>query len=154
MLNIWLEISHHTAFRIGGWAFVRAEAGGLSGQAGGERRLEAERTALLALLAALAGVKGPATVATSSPLVAAIPARLAADPPPADNLDLWAQARAALAAGPVRIVRAPANPFCASWADLARDRAKDKGAFSSAIPKANLAKANLLSPEPKAGGRG
>lgn len=152
MSNIWLDVSHHTAFRIGGWAFVRAEADGtLFGQAGGERRLEAERTALLALLAALAGVKGPATLATASPLVAAIPARLATDPAPADDLDLWEKAKAALGAGPVRIVRAPANPFCASWAELARDRAKDKGNFSAPIPKANLAK--FHAPERNESGR-
>lgn len=141
MLRIWLEVAHHTAFRIGGWGFVRlADDGTLTGQAGGERRLEGERTALLALLAALEPGK-PATVTTSSPLVAAIPARLAADPPPTDNLDLWTTARAALATA--RILRAPANPFCASWAELARDRAKDKGNFSSPIPKANLAKAGV-----------
>jgi hypothetical protein len=141
MLRIWLEVSHHTAFRIGGWAFVRAEGEGLTGQAAGERRLDAERTALLALLAAVKGLSGPATVATGSPQVLAIPARLAADPPPTDNLELWAQAKGVLAA--VRIVRAPANPFCASWAELARDRAKDKGAFAAPIPKTNLAKAGV-----------
>jgi hypothetical protein len=145
MLRIWLEVAHHTAFRIGGWAFVRAQADGLTGQAGGERRLDAERTALLALLAALKGLQGPATLATASPLVAAIPARIAAfeagEPAPAENLDLWAQATTALKA--VRIVRAPANPFCAGWAELARDRAKDKGSFSAPIPKANLAKAGV-----------
>jgi hypothetical protein len=140
MLKIWLEVSHHAAFRIGGWAFVRADGAGLTGQAGGERRVDAEQAALMALLAALEPA-GLATVTTSSPLVLAIPARLAADPPPAGNLDLWARAKAALAA--VRIVRAPANPFCASWADLARDRAKDKGAFTAAIPKSNLAKAGV-----------
>ena len=52
--TIWLEISHHAAFRVGGWAFVRrGPDGGLAGYAGGERRIEAERTALAALIAAL-----------------------------------------------------------------------------------------------------
>jgi hypothetical protein len=40
---------------------------------------------------------------------------------------------------------APGTPtaFAAAWADLARDRAKDKGAFTAAIPKPNLAKAGV-----------
>jgi hypothetical protein len=35
------------------------------------------------------------------------------------------------------------TPFAAAWAEFARDRAKDKGAFTAAIPKQNLAKAGV-----------
>lgn len=149
---IWLETSHHTAFRVGGWAFVRRDpAGAITGYAGGERRLEAERTALLGLVAALKEVRGPVRVQTGSTLVAAIPARIdaaqAGEDPPADNLELWAQAIAALAAPGVQIVAASPGDrtaaFAAAWAELGRDRGKDKGAFTSAIPKPNLIKAGV-----------
>ena len=65
-----------------------------------------------------------------------------------ENLELWAQATTALRH--VRLVTrraelAPGSPtaFVAAWADFARDRAKDKGAFKSPIPKSNLAKAGV-----------
>lgn len=151
--TIWLEISHHAAFRVGGWAYVRRGAdGALVGYAGGERRIEAERTALAGLLAALkdAGAS-PVRLLTASPLIAAIPARIqaaqAGEDPPADNLDLWAQAMTALAGGRVEVLRASPGDrttgFAAAWAELGRDRGKDKGAFVSAIPKPNLAKAGV-----------
>ncbi|MDB5448672.1 MAG: hypothetical protein JWQ97_3989 [Phenylobacterium sp.] len=153
-VRIWLEVSHHAAFRIGGWAWVRQDAGGVSGSAGGERRIDPERAGLAALAAALAGLPHGVAVElhTASPLVLAIPRRIAAaqagDDPPAENLDLWAQATTALQR-PGRTVRpaepAPRTPsaFAAAWADLARDRAKDKGPFTAAIPKPNLAKAGI-----------
>lgn len=146
---LWLELSHHVAFRVGGWAYVRRDPdGALAGQAGGERRVTAERTALLALVAALKDVPRPARVHTASPLIAAIPARIAAaregEDAPSEDLDLWAQAMTTLAAGPVEIVAATpgdrTSGFAAAWAELGRDRAKDKGPFVSAIPKPNLAK--------------
>jgi ribonuclease HI len=153
--RIWLEVAHHAAFRIGGWAFVRQGAGQLSGTAGGERRIEAERAGLAALAAALADLPPGASVElnSASPLVLAIPRRIAqaaADPStaPTENLDLWARASTALAR-PGLVVRrseviagAPAA-FAAAWAELARDRAKDKGPFTAAIPKPNLAKAGV-----------
>ena len=150
-MRIWLEVSHHQAFRVGGWAFVRDEGGVVTGTAGGDRRLDAERTALMGLLAALNGVKLAATVQTASPLVASIPARIiaakAGDKVPTENLDLWAQATTALSTGHVKIVRTPPDEkpviFCAAWAELGRDKAKDRGPFSSAIPKPNLAKAGV-----------
>jgi hypothetical protein len=146
---IWLELSHHGAFRVGGWAFVRRSPDAtLSGWAGGERRVTAERTALLALLAALKDVRGPARVLTAAPSLAAIPGRIAAaqagEDAPSEDLDLWAQAMTALGRGEVEVVRAPegdrTSAFAAAWAELGRDRAKDKGPFTSAIPKPNLAK--------------
>jgi hypothetical protein len=150
-ITLWLEISHHAAFRVGGWAYVRREPdGALSGLAGGERRIGAERTALAALVAALKETLGttPIRLQTVSPLVAAIPARIAAakagESPPEDDLDLWAQAMTALAAARVEILgsgeKDRTTAFAAAWAELGRDRAKDKGNFASAIPKPNLAK--------------
>jgi ribonuclease HI len=153
-VRIWLEVAHHAAFRIGGWAFVRLEAGGVSGTAGGERRIDAERTGLMALAAALRDLAPGAAVElhTASPQLLAIPRRIATaeagETPPTENLDLWAQAATALRR-PGFVVRrsepAPGSPaaFAAAWADLARDRAKDKGAFTAAIPKPNLAKAGV-----------
>ncbi|MEO6341173.1 MAG: ribonuclease H [Caulobacteraceae bacterium] len=152
-LVIWLEISHHAAFRMGGWAYVRSDGIEVTGQAGGDRRVEAERAALQGLIAALKAQ--PARLHTASALVEAIPARIAAaqagDNPPTENLDLWAQAMKALAASPVQMLRAvpaPDSPtaFAAAWADLARDKARDKGPFTSAIPKPNLAKLKLRGP--------
>lgn len=148
---LWLEISHHAAFRIGGWAYVRREPdGAVSGQAGGERRIDVERAALLGLIAALKDARGPilVQVRTASPRVAAIPARLkaaqAGEDAPADNLDLWAQVATAFSAGSVEVVAAAPQDrpaaFAAAWAELGRDRAKDKGNFTAAIPKPNLLK--------------
>jgi hypothetical protein len=150
-VTIWLEISHHAAFRVGGWAFVRRDAAGIAGHAGGERRVEAERAALAGLIAALAGEPAgaaPVRILATSHLVAAIPERIRAaetgEGAPAENLELWAQAMRLLAARPVEIVAAsPAErptAFAAAWAEQARDRAKDKGDFAAAIPKPNLAR--------------
>ena len=77
---IWLEISHHGAFRIGGWAWVRAEGAVVTGQAGGSPRMSAEGAALAGLVAALkgAGTPGPRVVHTASALVAGIPDRIRA----------------------------------------------------------------------------
>jgi hypothetical protein len=153
-VRIWLEVAHHGAFRIGGWAFVRRDAGEVSGSAGGARAIDLERTSLAALAAALSGVAQGASVElqSASPSVLAIPGRIAAaragENPPSENLDLWAQASTVL--GRVRLVSRSAAPapgapaaFAAAWADFARDRAKDKGAFTAPIPKPNLAKAGV-----------
>jgi hypothetical protein len=66
--------------------------------------------------------------------------------PPVDDLDLWARI---VSAGRNRRLRvslsAPtvdtATGFVSAWADFAMDRAKTRGTFATAIPKANLAKA-------------
>jgi len=153
-IRIWLEISHHAAFRVGGWAWVRADGAAVSGHAGGDKRIDPERTALAGLIAALSQAPGPRPVRlhTESDLVAAIPARIeaarAGENPPAGNLDLWAKATTLLSATPVEIVRTlrvPGSPavFAAAWAEFARDRAKDKGPFTSPIPKVNLTKAGV-----------
>jgi hypothetical protein len=153
-VRIWLEVAHHTAFRIGGWAFVRQLAGALGGTAGGERQTSPERSALQAISAALSGVPPGAVVElhTASPQVLAIPGRIAGagsgEDPPTDNLELWA--RAATALRPVDIVfhkaqQTPGGPsaFAAAWAEFAQGRARQRGAFSAPIPKVNLAKAEV-----------
>ncbi|MFC3070916.1 ribonuclease H [Phenylobacterium soli] len=157
-VRIWLGVSHHAAFRVAGWAVVRADEAGVSGFAGGERRLDAERGALLALLAALKDLPAGRSVVltTSDAIVAGFPARMAAaqagGEAPADNLDLWAALSTALAAREVKIVQAAAAPgtppgtplaFAAAWAEFGRERAKDKGPFTASIPKPNLAKAGV-----------
>ena len=153
-VRIWLEVAHHANFRIGGWAFVRLNAGEVSGTAGGARRFDLERTSLAAIAAALADLAQGAGVElqTSSPQVLAIPGRITAaeagENAPMENLELWAQATTALSR--VRLVTRHAEPasgsptaFAAAWADFALGRAKDKGSFTAVIPKPNLAKSGV-----------
>ena len=153
-VRLWLEIAHHPAFRIGGWAFVRQSAGAVTGSAGGERRVDPERIALQALSAALAGLPPGAAVElhASSPLILGIPGRItdagSGDDPPTETLDLWAKTATALRAGDIVFRPAqqpPGGPsaFTAAWAEFAQGRAKDRGAFSAPIPKVNLAKAGV-----------
>ncbi len=149
-IQIWVEVSHRAAFRCGGWAFVRRDADGLSGAAGGGRSMTAERAVLAGLAEALKGLPSGAAaeVRTSSPQIAARPGRIACvtsgEDPPREDLDLWAQLTTALKS--VRIHRATGQPgtpgaFAAAWAELARDKAKATGPFRSPIPKPNLARA-------------
>ena len=153
-VRIWLEVAHHANFRIGGWAFVRLKAGEVSGSAGGARRFDLEQTSLAAIAAALADLAQDAGVElqTSSPEVLAIPGRITAaeagESAPMENLELWARATTALRRARLvtrRAELAPGSPtaFAAAWADFARDRAKDKGAFTAVIPKPNLAKSGV-----------
>src|SRR4051812_336534 len=114
-ITVWLEISHHAAFRVGGWAFVRKDGVSLVGHAGGERRVGAEGATLAGLVAGLRDRPGGAAtrIYTASPLLAAIPVRIrsaqAGQDPPTENLDLWAQAITALAWAPVEIVASSAS---------------------------------------------
>jgi hypothetical protein len=149
-IRIWVETSHHVAFRCGGWAFVRKDAEGLSGAAGGNRSIAAERAVLAGLAEALKGLPAEAAVEvqTSSPQIAALPDRIvgftSGDEPPSEDLDLWAQLATALKSVQIRsAANRPGTPtaFAAAWAELARDKAKATGPFRSPIPKPNLAKA-------------
>jgi hypothetical protein len=149
-IQIWVETSHHPAFRCGGWAFVRKDAAGLAGAAGGSRAVTPERAVLAGLVEALSGLPSGAAaiVQTSSAQIAALPARIAGftsgEGPPADDLDLWAQLTTALKSVQVRLAaNRPGTPtaFALAWAELARDKAKATGPFRSPIPKPNLAKA-------------
>lgn len=149
-IRIWLAVSYAAPFRTGGWAYVRSTGGAVTGMAGGERRIEAQRFALQALLAALKDVPAGADVelVTADTLVAAVPGVLNPQPgdePPAGDLDLWAAVTTALRQRTVRIVRQPPQPgrplaFATAWAEQAGEKAKG-GAFAFAIPKPNLAKA-------------
>jgi hypothetical protein len=146
LIRIWLETSHHPAFRCGGWAFVRRDASGLSGAAGGDRHVTLEHATLTALAEALKGAPSDAEVAvlTGNRQILALPARIAGfaqSDPPSEDLDLWAQISTALKS--VRISPAPTNAFAAAWAELARDKAKASGGFRAPIPKPNLAKAGV-----------
>ena len=146
-IRIWLETSHHAAFRCGGWAFMRQDTGGLSGAAGGARNLTLERALLSGLAEALKDLSAGAVVEvqTGNRQIATLPQRIAGfgvgEDPPTEDLDLWAQLSTALKT--VRILPAPPNAFAGAWAELARDKAKATGAFRSAIPKPNLAKAGV-----------
>ncbi len=145
--RIWLAASYAAPFRTGGWAFVRSAAGAVTGMAGGDRRITAERLALSAILAALKDGSGPVELIAADPLIVGVPQRLEAtgDDAPTEDLDLWAQVATAFRSRPVRLVRqapAPGKPlaFAAAWAEQSRERAKN-GAFAFPIPKPNLAKA-------------
>lgn len=153
--RLFVETVHHTAFRYGGWAFVRDIGGGVTGQAGGERNTTAARIDLTALIAALNGLPaGPVAIHSASPGVLKA-ARILASPPapgsddaPAEDLDLWAQAIKA-AQGRSLTVKAGANgpktpaAFLHAWAEVGQDKAKGPGRFAAAIPKSNLAKLTL-----------
>jgi ribonuclease HI len=153
IIRIWIETTHNTAFRSGGWAYVLAEGRALLGAAGGERTPGPERVALAGLVEALKAAPAGMTVEiqSASPLVIGAQRRLAAavaGEPPQDDLDLWAQLTTALkgrTASFAKIASAPKTPtsFAAAWADLARDKVKNGGAFRASIPKANLIKAGV-----------
>jgi hypothetical protein len=157
-VRLWIETTHHAAFRYGGWAYVRQAEGAVLGYAGGERNLTAARLDLCAFIAALTGAPAGAalTLRTSSPALLAI-GRLIVSPPPAgspdaptEDLDLWAQLLTAARGRTLALAAAPRGPqtpaaFLAAWAEVGQDKAKAKaaGRFSAAIPKPNLAKLNL-----------
>jgi ribonuclease HI len=153
--RLFVETTHHAAFRYGGWAFVRDAGGAVAGQAGGEGNTTAARIDLMALIAAFSGLPaGPVSIHSASPGVLKA-ARLLASPPapgsddaPAEDLDLWAQMIKA-AQGRALTVKAGANApntpaaFLHAWAEVGQDKAKGPGRFSAAIPKSNLAKLAL-----------
>jgi ribonuclease HI len=150
IIRIWIETTHNSAFRSGGWAYVLAEGRALAGAAGGERTPSPERVALAGLVEALKAAPAglPVEVWSASPLVVAAPRGLTAAEPPTEDLDLWAQLATALKGRPAAFARtanAPKTPtaFAAAWADLARDKVKNGGAFRAAIPKINLGKAGV-----------
>lgn len=159
-LRLWIAADHHAAFRCGGWAWVRAEGGDLAGQAGGARNITAGRNLLEGLAAGLAALPGDGEVAIHAAdanlarALAALP-RIAAGGwkdakgEPLADADLWQAIAARLSKRAYAAAHAPAAPatpmaFAAAWADLARDKAKAQGPFSSAIPKPNLAKVQGL----------
>jgi hypothetical protein len=153
-IRLWTCPAHHTAFRCGGWASVRDVQGVVTGFAGGQRNTTVTRMALAGLAAALRdlpSVKDPTSgepirVETSSPELAALAgarAALPADSGP--DLDLWVRIHADSAGRRLEVVMAPSRPetaiaFVAAWAEVAMNKAKTSGPFSTAIPKPNLAR--------------
>ena len=159
-IQIWTCATHHTAFRCGGWAYVREVQGLISGVAGGERNTTARRMALAGLAAALrdlpaVGASAPISIQTTSPDLVALADFLATLGPSsgasdecAVDLDLWAQILTAAAGRRLAVARAALEPgspiaFAAAWAELGMDKAKLKGRFTATIPKPNLARAGL-----------
>ncbi len=160
----WLAISHHTAFRCGGWAYVTTSGGALVGAVGGERRITRARTAMLGVEAALrsltaqgAAAPGAAIYTLDAELITLAPAldmpqsplALAAqalrDTYAGDDATLWTQIGKAMTASraALRPFAPPTGPmadFIIAWAELAQDKAKATGAFTAAIPKNNLSK--------------
>ncbi len=152
-IRIWLETTHHAAFRYGGWAYARQIDGAVSATAGGERSITSGRLELTGLIAALNGLAPGAAVSvrTSSPGLLAI-GRLIVSPPapedaPTEDMDLWAQVLAAAKGRAMTFQAAPRAAqtpaaFLLAWAEVGQDKAKAAGRFSAAIPKSNLAKLN------------
>jgi hypothetical protein len=159
--RIWARSNHHTAFRCGGWAWVRDDGRTEPvGQAGGERNTTAPRMALAGLAAALkGGGKGPLALDLGDPVLVRAVRRLTQGPAftpeeaPTEDLDLWAPLTTALAGRAVTLAPAASGEafkgspaaFAEAWAELARDKAKAAGPFAAAIPRANLAKLKLES---------
>jgi hypothetical protein len=146
LIHIYLAAAHHPAFRCGGWAVVRSIGGQPTGAAGGARATSAQRMALSGLIWALRDLPAgaDATLHTTNPDLA-LTEVLAGTVNPDEDLDLWAQVQAAAKGRRFTVTAATAAPdtplaFAAAWADLAMDKAKMGGAFTAAIPKANLAK--------------
>jgi hypothetical protein len=155
MHRLFIETTHHTAFRYGGWGVAREVGGIVGAEAGGERNTTAARIDLMALIAALRGLPpGAVRLQSSSPGVLAA-ARILAAPPqsgsdqaPSEDLDLWAQALKAAEGRALAVeagAKGPNTPaaFLGAWAEVGQDKAKGAGRFSAAIPKANLAKLAL-----------
>lgn len=155
-LRLWLETTHHAAFRYGGWAYARQASDGLTGRAGGERNLTAARLDLCAMIAVLESAPPGAAVAirSANPALLAI-GRTITNPPPAgspdapsEDLDLWAQLLTAARGRALTLAAASRGPktaaaFLGAWAEVGQDKAKTAGRFSAAIPKSNLAKMAL-----------
>jgi ribonuclease HI len=151
-IRLWIETTHHAAFRYGGWAYAREVGGAVSGMAGGERNITAGRLDLAGLVAALNGLPAGAAVAVKSSSPALLAALRAISSPPAEapteDLDLWAQLMTAAKGRAVTLQAAPRAAqtpaaFLAAWAEVGQDKAKAAGRFSAAIPKSNLAKLAL-----------
>ncbi len=152
IIRLWVETSHHAAFRCGGWAFVRADRGGTAGKAGGERNVSAAATVRAAFTEALAGLPAGAAVriVTASPLIARAPALAAGPPDPKapDDAAIWAALQPLLAPYCLTFEAATVAPrtpvaFTAAWAEQGRDKAKARGAFAAVIPRSNLANAGV-----------
>jgi hypothetical protein len=151
-LRLWVAATCDAAHRNGGWAFVRAEAAGPVGRAGGERRTTPARMALAGFAVALKDVPAGEALAVVAPRADALVLHTLLKPPPdppAEDLDLRNAMTQALAGRAWTLaVGDPAGTtptaFVAAWAETAANKAKAEGAFAVAIPKVNLAKVKGL----------
>jgi hypothetical protein len=151
-VNIWTAAAYHTAFRCGGWAYVREGAPELAGAAGGDRNTTLEQMAFAGLAAALKTLPKadkPVQVHTPHTELVGLSSHLKTGVTPkdlsAEVQGAWLTILQLAAARPIEIVYSPPvvkTPiaFAFAWAELARDKAKASGHFISPIPKPNLAK--------------
>ena len=158
-LHIWTggDCAGPPGYGYGGWSWLIVQgAAPARGAAGGEKHTTRGRMVLRAMIEALKAVSDqPAAVARLDPgdiAVAKIGADLAArqaagwrtrEGDPIEDAELWAEIARLIGAraAPVRFMTpgpADARTFDGAWTDFARDRCKNKGAFTSAIPKPNL----------------
>ena len=157
-VKIWIETAHQSAYRTGGFAWLRHSGEAASGAAGGARNVDSPALAARALASAVKDLPPAAPVIlhlSSADLIEGVremAARRARGWTDAEGASLpgaadWAQAAQALAGRGLSLVRTqPSDPrapasFAAAWAELAREKAKAQGDFQNAIPRPNLAKA-------------
>src|SRR5262245_54282926 len=91
--RIWIAAHHDAGLQHGGWAFVRADAAGPIGWAGGDRRTTRARMALTGFAAALKDAPAGAPLAVVAPRADALVLHTMLKPPadpPEDDLDLRA----------------------------------------------------------------
>jgi hypothetical protein len=147
MVRLWTSAAFDDAYLCGGWAAVRLVGTEPAGFAGGERRTTARRMLLTSLGAGLRGIPaaGAVRIETESADAKDLAAILSGSAPgPEDDLDLWAPILTACRGRTVTVAAASLGPdtpvaFAGAWAELSRDKAKMKGPFTAAIPRANVA---------------
>ena len=154
-VRLWTAAAYDKAYLCGGWASVRRVGVEPSGFAGGEQRTTNRRMLLTGLVAGLRGLPPTAAVrietdAAEAKILASILTGVVAGPE--DDLDLWAPILTACRGHAVTVATATAGrdtpfAFATAWAELSRDKAKSKGAFTAVIPRTNVAQVNW----PKAG---
>jgi hypothetical protein len=143
VIDIWV---HATTAPVGygGWCFVVRDGDRWTGAAGGATRTDAEAMVLSGLAAALEHAAG---APAGDLLIHLVDPRVleAGETHPALRGAI-AQALARWPGAPKAIGLRTHNKadalikFLAAWADFARDKAKTRGAFSSPIPRLNIAK--------------
>jgi len=153
-IQIWTRATWHSAFKCGGWAFVRSGAD-LTGQAGGDRNTSPHRMVLAGLTASLKDLPpGPIDLDPGDRTIARITAKILSGAElsdaerPSEDLDLWAQLTTGFKGRRVTFslgALSPGGPaaFAQAWADLAMEKAKAAGPFTAAIPKPNLARVKI-----------
>ena len=147
IVRLWTSTAFDRNYLCGGWASLRLIGADAAGFAGGDRRTTDRRMLLAGLAAGMRGAPAAAAIRLESDSADArtLAAILAGDcPGPEDDLDLWAPILAACRGRALTVSVAAPNPdtpiaFAAAWAELSRNKAKAKGAFTAAIPRTNVA---------------